>query len=120
MDGGECSMTAMPQRTGCRTHLAHSRGACWHRRIRRQAAEMGVVTRGALGFEVMLGALTTTGSLIAAASAGCDRGQAGTVQRQNAINLLIAIAWSRALCCFGFTGDDGRVLHHACLALCLG
>src|SRR5450756_753472 len=52
---------------------------------------MSVVTRGALGFEVMLGALTTTGSLIAAGKLqGIIGGQPIQFRGQNAVNLLIA------------------------------
>jgi len=60
-------MTAMPQRTA----LSHAFGALAAALVGVgeflvHAQDMGVVTRGALGFEVILGALTTTGSLIAA------------------------------------------------------
>ena len=60
-------MTAMPQRTA----LSHAFGALAAALVGigefvTKANEMGAITRGALGFEVMLGALTTTGSLIAA------------------------------------------------------
>ena len=48
------------------------------------------VTRGALGFEVMLGALTTTGSLIAAGKLqGVIRGKPIQFKGQNVVNLLI-------------------------------
>jgi len=60
-------MTSMPQRTA----LSHAFGALAAALVGVgefiiHGSEMTVVTRGALGFEVMLGALTTTGSLIAA------------------------------------------------------
>ena len=60
-------MTAMPQRTA----LSHAFGAFAAALVGVgeflvHGSEMGTITRGALGFEVMLGALTTTGSLIAA------------------------------------------------------
>ena len=60
-------MTAMPQRTA----LSHAFGALAAALVGVgeflvHANEMPGVTRAALGFEVILGALTTTGSLIAA------------------------------------------------------
>ncbi len=60
-------MTAMPQRTA----LSHAFGALAAALVGVgefvvKGAELGTVTRGALGFEVMLARLTTTGSLIAA------------------------------------------------------
>ena len=88
-------MTAMPQRTA----LSHAFGAL-------AAALVGVgefivhgsedglpSPRGALGFEVMLGALTTTGSLIAAGKLhGTIPGKPIQFRGQNAINLLIFLA----------------------------
>jgi len=87
-------MTAMPQRTA----LSHAFGALAAALVGVgefvvKAAEMGTVTRGALGFEVMLGALTTTGSLIAAAKLqGVIGGKPIQFRGQNAVNLLIALA----------------------------
>jgi NAD(P) transhydrogenase subunit beta len=87
-------MTAMPQRTA----LSHAFGAFAAALVGvgeflTHGAEMGVVTRGALGFEVMLGALTTTGSLIAAGKLqGIIRGKPIQFRGQNALNLLIALA----------------------------
>ena len=87
-------MTAMPQRTA----LSHAFGALAAALVGIgefvvKAAEMGVVTRGALGFEVMLGALTTTGSLIAAGKLqGVIAGKPVQFRGQNAINLVIAMA----------------------------
>ncbi|MGA1984227.1 MAG: NAD(P)(+) transhydrogenase (Re/Si-specific) subunit beta [Acidobacteriaceae bacterium] len=87
-------MTAMPQRTA----LSHAFGALAAALVGVgeflvHGAQMGVVTRGALGFEVMLGALTTTGSLIAAGKLqGVIGGKPIQFRGQNAINLLIAVA----------------------------
>jgi len=87
-------MTAMPQRTA----LSHAFGALAAALVGVgeflvHAPEMSAVTRGALGFEVMLGALTTTGSLIAAGKLqGVIAGKPIQFRGQNAINLLIALA----------------------------
>jgi H+-translocating NAD(P) transhydrogenase subunit beta len=87
-------MTAMPQRTA----LSHAFGALAAALVGVgefivHADEMSAVTRGALGFEVMLGALTTTGSLIAAGKLqGVIAGKPIQFRGQNAINLLIALA----------------------------
>jgi len=86
-------MTAMPQRTA----LSHAFGALAAALVGIgefvvKASEMGTVTRGALGFEVMLGALTTTGSLIAAGKLqGIIAGKPIQFRGQNAINLLIGL-----------------------------
>jgi H+-translocating NAD(P) transhydrogenase subunit beta len=84
-------LTAVPQRTA----LSHAFGAF-------AAALVGIAeysvhggtmsgfTRGALGFEVMLGALTTTGSLIAAGKLqGVIRGTPVQFKGQQFLNLLI-------------------------------
>ena len=87
-------MTAMPQRTA----LSHAFGAFAAALVGvgefvTHGSQMGVVTRGALGFEVMLGALTTTGSLIAAGKLqGIIRGKPIQFRGQNVLNLLIALA----------------------------
>ncbi len=84
-------MTAMPQRTA----LSHAFGALAAALVGIgefvvHASEMGTVTRGALGFEVMLGALTTTGSLIAAGKLqGVIGGKPIQFRGQNAVNLVI-------------------------------
>jgi NAD(P) transhydrogenase subunit beta len=84
-------MTSMPQRTA----LSHAFGALAAALVGVgefiiHGAEMTVVTRGALGFEVMLGALTTTGSLIAAGKLhGTIPGKPVQFRGQNAINLVI-------------------------------
>ena len=86
-------MTAMPQRTA----LSHAFGALAAALVGIgefvvKASEMGVITRGALGFEVMLGALTATGSLIAAGKLqGVIAGKPVQFRGQNAVNLLIAL-----------------------------
>ena len=84
-------MTAMPQRTA----LSHAFGAF-------AAALVGIseflkgeghidrITMGALGFEVMLGALTTTGSLLAFAKLqGMVRGTPMTYRGQNIFNMTL-------------------------------
>jgi len=87
-------MTAMPQRTA----LSHAFGAF-------AAALVGIseyyrhygfggrldrITMGALGFEVMLGALTTTGSLLAFAKLqGLVRGTPLTYKGQNVFNMAL-------------------------------
>lgn len=84
-------MTAMPQRTA----LSHAFGAF-------AAALVGIseyfkhqghlppVMMGALGFEVMLGALTTTGSLLAFAKLqGLVRGTPMTYKGQNVFNMAL-------------------------------
>ena len=87
-------MTAMPQRTA----LSHAFGALAAALVGVgeflvHGSEMSVVTRGALGFEVMLGALTTTGSLIAAGKLqGVIGGKPIQFRGQNALNLIIFLA----------------------------
>jgi len=89
-------MTAMPQRTA----LSHAFGAF-------AAALVGIseyyrhygfgghldrITMGALGFEVMLGALTTTGSLLAFAKLqGLVRGTPLTYKGQNIFNMALLV-----------------------------
>jgi H+-translocating NAD(P) transhydrogenase subunit beta len=87
-------MTAMPQRTA----LSHAFGALAAALVGVgeflvHAQDMGVVTRGALGFEVMLGALTTTGSLIAAGKLqGVIYGKPVQFRGQSVLNLAIFLA----------------------------
>jgi NAD(P) transhydrogenase subunit beta len=82
-------MTAMPQRTA----LSHAFGALAAALVgigefMVNIAELGPVKRGALGFEIMLGALTTTGSLIAAAKLqGVIQGKPIQFRGQNIVNL---------------------------------
>jgi NAD(P) transhydrogenase subunit beta len=84
-------MTAMPQRTA----LSHAFGAFAAALVGIgefvvRGTGMGGVTRGALGFEIMLGALTTTGSLIAAAKLqGIIEGKPIQFRGQNIVNLAI-------------------------------
>ncbi len=94
-------MTAMPQRTA----LSHAFGAFAAALVGIgefvvHASDMGVITRGALGFEVMLGALTTTGSLIAAGKLqGIIHGKPIQFRGQNILNLAIFLAM---VVCFVF------------------
>jgi NAD(P) transhydrogenase subunit beta len=87
-------MTAMPQRTA----LSHAFGAFAAAMVGIgefivRGSELGTVTRGALGFEVMLGALTTTGSLIACGKLqGIIHGKPIQFRGQNVINLLVALS----------------------------
>lgn len=84
-------MTAMPQRTA----LSHAFGALAAALVgigefMVKIDELGPVKRGALGFEIMLGALTTTGSLIAAAKLqGIIQGKPVQFRGQNIVNLVI-------------------------------
>jgi NAD(P) transhydrogenase subunit beta len=85
-------MTAMPQRTA----LSHALGAIAAALVGiaeytlHGGAEMPLFTRGALGFEVMLGTLTTTGSLIAAGKLqGFVRGAPVQFKGQQIVNLLL-------------------------------
>ena len=95
-------MTAMPQRTA----LSHAFGAL-------AAALVGIgefvvhgpampgITRGALGFEVMLGALTTTGSLIAAGKLqGVIHGKPIQFRGQNIVNFAIFLGMLAAFALF--------------------
>ena len=87
-------MTAMPQRTA----LSHAFGAFAAALVGisefyREYAHGGhieTITMGALGFEVMLGALTTTGSLLAFAKLqGLVRGTPMTYKGQNIFNMAL-------------------------------
>jgi NAD(P) transhydrogenase subunit beta len=84
-------MTAMPQRTA----LSHAFGAIAAALVGISefiihANEMTTFIRGALGFEVMLGTLTTTGSLIAAGKLqGTIRGTPIQFKGQQFLNLII-------------------------------
>jgi NAD(P) transhydrogenase subunit beta len=87
-------MTAMPQRTA----LSHAFGAFAAALVGvseylRHGAELGQFKMGAIGFEVMLGALTTTGSLIAFAKLqGLIRGTPLTYKGQNIFNMALLAA----------------------------
>jgi NAD(P) transhydrogenase subunit beta len=87
-------MTAMPQRTA----LSHAFGAfaaalvgiSEFYRVYAQGGHLETITMGALGFEVMLGALTTTGSLLAFAKLqGLVRGTPMTYKGQNIFNMVL-------------------------------
>ena len=63
--------------------------------------EMPGVTRAALGFEVMLGALTTTGSLIAAGKLqGIIHGKPIQFKGQNVVNGLIFLTMATSFFIF--------------------
>ena len=73
-----------------------------------------MVTRGALGFEVMLGALTTTGSLIAAAKLqGIIAGKPVQFRGQNAVNLVIFYHGLELRLLLGASPECRSLLHHA-------
>jgi len=87
-------MTAMPQRTA----LSHAFGAFAAALVGvseyyRLGGHLDKITMGALGFEVMLGALTTTGSLLAFAKLqGMVRGTPVTYRGQNVFNMTLLAA----------------------------
>jgi NAD(P) transhydrogenase subunit beta len=87
-------MTAMPQRTA----LSHAFGAfaaalvgiSEFYRVFSSGGHLERITMSALGFEVMLGALTTTGSLLAFAKLqGLVRGTPMTYKGQNVFNMVL-------------------------------
>jgi NAD(P) transhydrogenase subunit beta len=84
-------MTAMPQRTA----LSHAFGAFAAALVGiseflKHSDDIGAITMSALGFEVMLGALTTTGSLLAFAKLqGLVRGTPMTYKGQNIFNMAL-------------------------------
>ena len=84
-------MTAMPQRTA----LSHAFGALAAALVGiseywRHGAELHRFTMGAIGFEVLLGALTATGSLLAFAKLqGLVRGTPMTYKGQNIFNMVL-------------------------------
>src|SRR6185503_1513890 len=86
-------MTAMPQRTA----LSHAFGAFAAALVGisefyRHGGRVDKVTMSALGFEVMLGALTTTGSLLAFAKLqGLVRGTPLTYKGQNIFNMALLL-----------------------------
>jgi H+-translocating NAD(P) transhydrogenase subunit beta len=87
-------MTAMPQRTA----LSHAFGALAAALVGvaeylKGAGHLDTITMSALGFEVMLGSLTTTGSLLAFAKLqGMVRGTPMTYKGQNIFNMLLLAA----------------------------
>ena len=84
-------MTAMPQRTA----LSHAFGAFAAALVGisefyRHGGNLGKIEMSALGFEVMLGSLTTTGSLLAFAKLqGLVRGTPMTYKGQNIFNMAL-------------------------------
>ena len=84
-------MTAMPQRTA----LSHAFGAFAAALVGisefyRHGGHVDKITMSAIGFEVMLGALTTTGSLLAFAKLqGLVRGTPVTYKGQNIFNMTL-------------------------------
>ncbi|HZE71591.1 MAG TPA: NAD(P)(+) transhydrogenase (Re/Si-specific) subunit beta [Pyrinomonadaceae bacterium] len=87
-------MTAMPQRTA----LSHAFGAFAAALVGisefyRHNGHLETITMSALGFEVMLGALTTTGSLLAFAKLqGLVRGTPLIYRGQNVFNMILLAA----------------------------
>ena len=84
-------MTAMPQRTA----LSHAFGAFAAALVGisefyKSSGHLETITMSALGFEVMLGSLTTTGSLLAFAKLqGMVRGTPMLYKGQNIFNMLL-------------------------------
>jgi NAD(P) transhydrogenase subunit beta len=106
-------MTAMPQRTA----LSHAFGALAAALVgigefMVNINELGPVKRGALGFEIILGALTTTGSLIAAGKLqGIIQGKPVQFRGQNIINLTIFLAMTGCFFYFWFHPDASAVFY---------
>ncbi len=106
-------MTAMPQRTA----LSHAFGALAAALVgvgefMVNINDLGVIKRGALGFEIMLGALTTTGSLIAAAKLqGIIQGKPVQFRGQNFVNAAIALAMAGCFFYFWFNPDATAVFY---------
>ena len=106
-------MTAMPQRTA----LSHAFGALAAALVGIgeflvNIDELGPVKRGALGFEIILGALTTTGSLIAAGKLqGVIQGKPIQFRGQNIINLAICTAMVGCFVYFWFNPQASVVFY---------
>jgi NAD(P) transhydrogenase subunit beta len=106
-------MTAMPQRTA----LSHAFGALAAALVGIgeflvNINELGPVKRGALGFEIMLGALTTTGSLIAAGKLqGVIKGKPIQFKGQNIVNLTVAAAMAGCFFYFWFNPQASVVFY---------
>ncbi len=102
-------MTAMPQRTA----LSHAFGALAAALVgiaeySINGAGLGTVKLSALGLEIMLGCLTTTGSLIAAGKLqGLVRGTPVQFKGQQFVNLLLFL---------GMVGNFGYLLAHPAAA----
>ena len=106
-------MTAMPQRTA----LSHAFGALAAALVgigefMVNIQELGPVKRGALGFEIILGALTTTGSLIAAAKLqGIIQGKPIQFRGQNFVNLTAFVAMIGCFFYFWFNPEASLVFY---------
>jgi NAD(P) transhydrogenase subunit beta len=106
-------MTAMPQRTA----LSHAFGALAAALVGIgeflvNINELGPVKRGALGFEIILGALTTTGSLIAAGKLqGIVPGRPIQFKGQNMVNLATAAAMAGCFFYFWFNPEASAVFY---------
>jgi NAD(P) transhydrogenase subunit beta len=106
-------MTAMPQRTA----LSHAFGALAAALVGVgeflvYAEEMGPVRRGALGFEVMLGALTTTGSLVAAGKLqGVIIGKPMQFRGQRIVNLSVFLGMLGSCVYFWFHPEAHDVFY---------
>jgi NAD(P) transhydrogenase subunit beta len=106
-------MTAMPQRTA----LSHAFGALAAALVGIgeflvNITELGPVKRGALGFEIILGALTTTGSLIAAAKLqGIIQGKPIQFRGQNFVNLAVAVTMVGCFFYFWFHPEASVVFY---------
>jgi H+-translocating NAD(P) transhydrogenase subunit beta len=106
-------MTAMPQRTA----LSHAFGALAAALVGIgeflvKIDELGPIKRGALGFEIMLGALTTTGSLIAAGKLqGVIQGKPVQFRGQNFVNLGVFLAMVSCFVYFWFHPDAADVFY---------
>ncbi|HWG19893.1 MAG TPA: NAD(P)(+) transhydrogenase (Re/Si-specific) subunit beta [Terracidiphilus sp.] len=106
-------MTAMPQRTA----LSHAFGALAAALVgigefMVNINDLGPVKRGALGFEIILGALTTTGSLIAAGKLqGIIQGKPVQFRGQKFVNLAIFLALVGCFFYFWFHPDASAVFY---------
>jgi NAD(P) transhydrogenase subunit beta len=108
-------MTAMPQRTA----LSHAFGALAAALVgigefMVNINDLGPIKRGALGFEIILGALTTTGSLIAAGKLqGIIQGKPVQFRGQNIVNLTIALAMVGCFFYFWIHPEASACVSHA-------
>ena len=106
-------MTAMPQRTA----LSHAFGALAAALVgvgefMVHVNDLGGIKRGALGFEIMLGALTTTGSLIAAAKLqGIIQGKPVQFRGQNFVNAAIFLGMTGCFVYFWINPDASAVFY---------
>ncbi len=111
-------MTAMPQRTA----LSHAFGAFAAALVGIgeflvHGGEMTVVTRGALGFEIMLGSLTTTGSLIACGKLqGIIHGKPIQFPGQNFVNLAIFLGMAGCFVSF-WIHPESQIVFYSMLGI---